>query len=504
MEDGNLFFIDTQRSTDIQCTTATTAREFTVTAPKPERRRGPKAQTVQSTITTINDDIIATTPTTNGASASARAAGAKRSKGAAKKGKQRANNGLDSQFLQLEISENPAETTRRARRKKTRNRYKAAEKQDKKGNNSGSTRKERRAPPPKQEDDSEVEASIADFVANLGEEEFEEIISMATENGFMEREIGGGLDYNYAGRSKKPQRNDMISYVNEDDDEYDSDGMFRVENALEDDMESMDEMLRDSEDEIHTDGGFDEDDGIPCSIDPETLGGPSGGRSDWQQKGNHVDRSQNKKKPRKGDQAKRNGGRPKDKANGNREGPTPGFDPYKVLKRLDMLARSEELSSLWMEPMNKHERQIVHIFAREYGIKSKSHGGGTRRAPVLTTTPNTRIPRNRKRINKVLLLFDNDDLEPEMFIGGRNNQGGSSSGGGKGKRQGEGRGGGVDKAIHGKMVAENAPAVGASNIGHKMLEQMGWQPGRGLGVQEEGRATPVDVMIRGGRRGLGA
>ncbi|KAJ2662319.1 squalene synthetase-like protein [Coemansia sp. RSA 1200] len=503
MEDSNLFYIDTQRSTDIQCTTTTTAREFTVTAPKSERRRGPKAQTVQSTITTINDDITATASASNDASTSASAC-AKRSKGAAKKGKQRANNGLDAQFLQLEISENPAETKRRARRKKTRNRYKAAEKQDKKGNNPGSTRKERRAPPPKQEDDSEVEASIADFVANLGEEEFEEIISMATENGFMEREIGGGLDYNYAGKSKKCQRNDMVSYADEGDDEYYSDGMFWVETPLVDGMESMDEMLQDSEDEIYADGGFDEDDGILCSIDPETLGGPSGSRSSWQQKGNHMDRSQNKKKPRKGDQAKRSAGHPKDKTNGGREGPTPGFDPYKVLKRLDMLARSEELSSLWMEPMNKHERQIVHIFAREYGIKSKSHGSGTRRAPVLTTTPNTWIPRNRKRINKVLLLFDNDDLEPERFIGGRNNQGGSGSGGGKGKRQSEGRGGGVDKAIHGKMVAENAPAVGASNIGHKMLEQMGWQPGRGLGVQEEGRATPVDVMIRGGRRGLGA
>ncbi|KAJ2565518.1 squalene synthetase-like protein, partial [Coemansia sp. RSA 1836] len=77
---------------------------------------------------------------------------------------------------------------------------------------------------------------------------------------------------------------------------------------------------------------------------------------------------------------------------------------------------------------------------------------------------------------------------------------------GKGNNKGRGGGGGfgLQPRMDGKMVAENAPEVGSSNIGHKMLQQMGWQPGQGLGVKEEGRATPVDVMIRTERRGLGA
>lgn len=59
--------------------------------------------------------------------------------------------------------------------------------------------------------------------------------------------------------------------------------------------------------------------------------------------------------------------------------------------------------------------------------------------------------------------------------------------------------------VHGKMVAENAPEAGAGNVGHKMLTQMGWQPGQGLGATEQqGISAPVYAMIRAGRRGLGA
>ncbi|KAJ2826882.1 squalene synthetase-like protein, partial [Coemansia sp. 'formosensis'] len=214
--------------------------------------------------------------------------------------------------------------------------------------------------------------------------------------------------------------------------------------------------------------------------------------------------------------------RAKHNTNDNENTPTPGFNPRTIIKRLDMLALADDMGSIWLQPMNKYERQVVHILAREYHIKSKSHGSGVKRTPVLTQTPNSCKPTNSRRINRVLMLHDQGGLIPEQWSGPavhggswdnkgpKGSKGKNGNGKGKGRQQGKGNRGGrggdfkPQPQMDGKMVAENAPEVGSSNIGHKMLQQMGWQPGQGLGAKEEGRATPVDVMIRAGRRGLGA
>ncbi|KAJ2553759.1 squalene synthetase-like protein [Coemansia sp. RSA 1933] len=338
-----------------------------------------------------------------------------------------------------------------------------------------------------------------DYIANMEEEEIAELLAAVEDGAYLERELRDSLECHHQAKVSKG-KNAAIPYNIDFD--YDDDLIY-MENPMEDDMEIVDEIFQSSEDELeansdfHNNGGYNEDDGFPCSIDPENLPGPERSPRNGRQNNGQAGKSKgnNKRKEKKSPA--------KNKANG-REGPSPRFDPRKVLKRLDMLARSEDMSSLWMEPMNRHERQIVHIFAREYGMRSKSHGSGVRRAPVLTATQDTQIPRQRRRINRILTLYDNGGLIPEEFIGGLGNQGDSS----KGKKGNGQRGKGAkcvpSGALHGRLVAADAPAVGSSNIGHKMLQQMGWQPGTGLGVQEEGRSTPVDVMIRGGRRGLGA
>ncbi|KAI8320221.1 G-patch-domain-containing protein, partial [Martensiomyces pterosporus] len=162
-----------------------------------------------------------------------------------------------------------------------------------------------------------------------------------------------------------------------------------------------------------------------------------------------------------------------------------------------------------LQPMNTYERRIVHILAKEYGINSKSHGNGSNRSTILTPTPSTCKPRNTKRIDKLLLLFDEGGLIPQQWCGGPTPKEGRGAGAGKkagraGKAGKAGKSGSSSSQSGKKMVAEDAPAVGASNIGHQMLTQMGWAPGQGLGANQEGRSTPVDVMIRSGRQGLGA
>jgi len=45
--------------------------------------------------------------------------------------------------------------------------------------------------------------------------------------------------------------------------------------------------------------------------------------------------------------------------------------------------------------------------------------------------------------------------------------------------------------------------VSKSNIGHKLLEKMGYKEGMGLGRKESGISTPVDINLKAGRSGLG-
>ncbi|CAA0837464.1 D111/G-patch domain-containing protein [Striga hermonthica] len=55
-----------------------------------------------------------------------------------------------------------------------------------------------------------------------------------------------------------------------------------------------------------------------------------------------------------------------------------------------------------------------------------------------------------------------------------------------------------------KQTLENlGSAIPQSNIGFKLLKQMGYTPGSALGKEGSGRAEPVSVEIRRGRAGIG-
>ncbi|XP_073149919.1 uncharacterized protein [Henckelia pumila] len=55
-----------------------------------------------------------------------------------------------------------------------------------------------------------------------------------------------------------------------------------------------------------------------------------------------------------------------------------------------------------------------------------------------------------------------------------------------------------------RQTMENlASAIPESNIGYKLLKQMGYTPGSALGKEGSGRAEPVGLEIRRGRAGIG-
>ena len=46
-------------------------------------------------------------------------------------------------------------------------------------------------------------------------------------------------------------------------------------------------------------------------------------------------------------------------------------------------------------------------------------------------------------------------------------------------------------------------AISSSNIGFKMLQQMGYNPGKALGKHEQGTLEPLNVDVKRSRSGLG-
>ena len=53
------------------------------------------------------------------------------------------------------------------------------------------------------------------------------------------------------------------------------------------------------------------------------------------------------------------------------------------------------------------------------------------------------------------------------------------------------------------MVGSLAEPIAETNIGNKMLQNMGWSPGSGLGADGSGMKTPIMATMRPRRQGLG-
>ena len=55
----------------------------------------------------------------------------------------------------------------------------------------------------------------------------------------------------------------------------------------------------------------------------------------------------------------------------------------------------------------------------------------------------------------------------------------------------------------GTVVGEKALPISEDNKGHKMLLAMGWKKGEGLGIENSGSSSFIEVKVRSKRGGLG-
>jgi hypothetical protein len=59
------------------------------------------------------------------------------------------------------------------------------------------------------------------------------------------------------------------------------------------------------------------------------------------------------------------------------------------------------------------------------------------------------------------------------------------------------------RALYGSPLDSAAP-LDASNVGHRMLQKMGWEDGTGLGKHRSGITEPVQAEVRAKGAGVGA
>ncbi|GJD05626.1 hypothetical protein Gasu2_00850 [Galdieria sulphuraria] len=148
--------------------------------------------------------------------------------------------------------------------------------------------------------------------------------------------------------------------------------------------------------------------------------------------------------------------------------------------------------------MNRHLRLAIHKFAEACGIRSKSHGREGQRSVTICRVSSWKFPQE-------------DTIETILnevgFEGGLKAK--------KNKKQKTKREVIFPMAIasthsaRGRKELERSLAVdiGEDNIGHRMLQSMGWSKGQSLGHpnrEEAGLTQPVQVRIRPPRAGLGS
>eukprot|EP00051_Salpingoeca_urceolata_P017072 m.230036 g.230036 ORF g.230036 m.230036 type:complete len:558 (-) comp18856_c4_seq4:45-1718(-) len=130
-----------------------------------------------------------------------------------------------------------------------------------------------------------------------------------------------------------------------------------------------------------------------------------------------------------------------------------------------------------LDPMKAKDRKRVHDLAALYRLHTESQGSGGHRRPVLRRTIETGLP-DKGLLETCRLAWRSSQLgympthaQPTMC----------------------GRG----------VVGGLAQPIGTDNVGNRLLQQMGWSPGMGLGAAQDGIVEPVEAVFRPRRQGFG-
>ncbi|KAI6121873.1 hypothetical protein F5141DRAFT_999553 [Pisolithus sp. B1] len=140
--------------------------------------------------------------------------------------------------------------------------------------------------------------------------------------------------------------------------------------------------------------------------------------------------------------------------------------------------------SMPLLPMTKGTRKIVHELAAAFNLKSVSKGRGPGRYVTLVKTTRTGII-NEGKVKAIMRR--------------------ATRGSGRVEEGSQKKGRYVPSHREGDEVGREAPAIGESNVGFKMLASMGWSEGAKIGGDTSvGIEVPLTAVIKKSRLGLGA
>ncbi|KAK0445434.1 hypothetical protein EV421DRAFT_1796547 [Armillaria borealis] len=151
------------------------------------------------------------------------------------------------------------------------------------------------------------------------------------------------------------------------------------------------------------------------------------------------------------------------------------------------IANIDGPQSMSLPPADKRTRKNVHELAVAFNLKSVSKGNGDARYTTLTKTTMSGININEAKISKITRR--GGTFGGEEFVNKK----------GKGK----GKGNLIPRHKEGDEVGKEAPRIGESNIGFRMLASMGWSEGDHIGISG-GLKDPVTAVIKTTKLGLGA
>jgi hypothetical protein len=153
-------------------------------------------------------------------------------------------------------------------------------------------------------------------------------------------------------------------------------------------------------------------------------------------------------------------------------------------------------------PMDKADRKALHEICTRLHLNSKSQGAGKHRFPMITKTQRTPCPGDAEfdafvEIARSGTIATHGQVYKLKNALARKGRAARTVGGGRGG------GGGSHAPRNGEIVGASASKIGSDSFGHRMMQKMGWQEGKGLGQSGEGLINPVEQRMRFGTAGLG-
>lgn len=139
-------------------------------------------------------------------------------------------------------------------------------------------------------------------------------------------------------------------------------------------------------------------------------------------------------------------------------------------------------------------RRFIHLLGNLYRIKTFSVGKGLDKRTILQKTDQAGLAFNTRQVEKVV---EQGNKALKWYSGEPKTKGNGTSLKSKSSSNVK-----SSKPIDGSIVGGGAQPINEDNIGNKMLQKMGWNPGTGLGRESSGITNHIPAIVKTKRTGL--